>query len=103
MLVPRITLAKTWQPGGPGREWSCITLSEWPLVACPIQRLTPTVRDRRAKYRQSLSVLEHVKKTHPHLVTKTSIMLGLGEEDDEVLQTMKGVAVRGGRGLCVHQ
>jgi lipoic acid synthetase len=37
-------------------------------------------------------VLEHVKKSFPHLVTKTSLMLGLGEEDDEVLQTLKGAA-----------
>jgi len=54
-----------------------------------IERLTPFVRDPRAKYRQSLKVLEHVKKVHPNLVTKTSIMLGLGEKDEEVEQTMK--------------
>ena len=44
-----------------------------------IERLTPFVRDPRAKYRQSLKVLEHVKKVQPDLVTKTSIMLGLGK------------------------
>jgi len=54
-----------------------------------IERLTPFVRDPRAKYRQSLKVLEHVKKVQPDLVTKTSIMLGLGEKDEEVEQTMQ--------------
>lgn len=54
-----------------------------------IERLSPFVRDPRAKYRQSLAVLEHVKKVQPELVTKTSIMLGLGEKDEEVEQTMQ--------------
>lgn len=47
------------------------------------------VRDPRAGYRQSLSTLEHAKKAQPGLYTKTSIMLGLGETKEEVLQTMK--------------
>jgi len=53
-----------------------------------VERLTPFVRDPRAKYRQTLSVLAHVKQFKPSMVTKTSIMLGLGETDDEVRQTM---------------
>ena len=47
------------------------------------------VRDPRAGYRQSLSTLAHAKKAQPGLYTKTSIMLGLGETKEEVLQTMK--------------
>ncbi|XP_071514375.1 lipoyl synthase, mitochondrial [Panulirus ornatus] len=54
-----------------------------------VEALTPRVRDPRAKYRQSLEVLEHAKLVKSDLVTKSSIMLGLGETDDEVLQTMK--------------
>ncbi|OBA27160.1 Lipoyl synthase [Hanseniaspora valbyensis NRRL Y-1626] len=54
-----------------------------------VEALTPFVRDRRATYRQSLSVLEHAKKTVPSLITKTSLMLGLGETDEQVLQTLK--------------
>ena len=46
-----------------------------------IERLTPFVRDPRAKYRQTLKVLERVKQMHPDLVTKTSIMLGLGKKN----------------------
>lgn len=55
-----------------------------------VERLQPFVRDARAGYRQSLSALEHAKKVQPNkLYTKTSIMLGLGETDEEVIQTMK--------------
>lgn len=53
-----------------------------------VERLTPFVRDRRAKYRQSLDVLEHVKKVGDSL-TKTSLMLGLGETDEEIMQTLE--------------
>ena len=48
------------------------------------------VRDPRANYEQSLSVLEHAKKHKPNMITKTSIMLGLGEKDEQVLNVMKG-------------
>merc|ERR1711956_159074 len=60
-----------------------------------IERLSPFVRDPRAKYRQSLAVLKHVKKVQPELVTKTSIMLGLGEKDEEVEQTMQDLRAVG--------
>ncbi|KOG96688.1 lipoate synthase [Saccharomyces eubayanus] len=54
-----------------------------------VEALTPHVRDRRATYRQSLSVLERAKMTVPTLLTKTSIMLGLGETDEQIIQTMR--------------
>jgi len=54
-----------------------------------VERLTPTVRDRRAGYRQSLAVLDYVKRTFPHIHTKSSIMLGLGEQEDELLQAFR--------------
>ena len=54
-----------------------------------VERLTPTVRDRRAKYRQSLRVLEYLKQRPEKLYTKTSIMIGLGETDEEVEQTFR--------------
>lgn len=54
-----------------------------------VEKLTPYVRDRRAEYRQSLEVLKTIKEINPHLITKSSIMLGLGETDAEVEQTMK--------------
>jgi lipoic acid synthetase len=51
-------------------------------------RLTPRVRDPRAGYWQSLSVLRNVKKLKPGIFTKSSIMVGLGETEEEVEQTM---------------
>ena len=49
-----------------------------------VERLTPFVRDPRAKYRQTLKVLERAKKARGGtMVTKTSIMLGLGEENQD--------------------
>lgn len=54
-----------------------------------VERLTPKVRDPRAKYRQTLRVLEMVKERDATRYTKSSIMLGLGETDTEVLQTLK--------------
>lgn len=53
-----------------------------------VERLTSRVRDPRAKYQQSLQVLEFVKKRDPTRFTKSSIMLGLGETDSEVRQTL---------------
>ena len=53
-----------------------------------VRRLTPRVRDKRAKYDQSLRTLEHAKKRAPERFTKTSLMLGLGETDEEIEQAM---------------
>lgn len=53
-----------------------------------VRRLTHPVRDPRASYEQTLSVLEHAKRHRPGVLTKTSLMLGLGETDNEVLECM---------------
>lgn len=53
-----------------------------------VERLQKSVRDPRANYQQSLKVLTMVKERNPKTYTKTSIMLGLGETDAEVLQTL---------------
>lgn len=52
-----------------------------------VERLQ-SIRDKRANYKQSLHVLDYVKKTST-IITKSSIMLGLGETKDEVIQSMK--------------
>lgn len=54
-----------------------------------VEALTPYVRDRRATFQQSLQVLKHAKISNPKVVTKTSIMLGFGETDDQVEDTLK--------------
>ncbi len=49
-----------------------------------VRRLTPTVRDKRATYDQSLKILVHAKSRAPERFTKTSIMIGLGETEEEI-------------------
>jgi lipoic acid synthetase len=55
-----------------------------------VEALTPMVRDRRAKFQQSLDVLQAAKKATPGLITKTSIMLGLGETEEQLWHVLKG-------------
>ena len=52
-----------------------------------VERLTPVVRSR-AKYRISLQVLRRAKELSPEVVTKSGVMLGLGEKETELFQTM---------------
>ena len=53
-----------------------------------VLRLTPRVRDHRCSYVRSLTVLRTAKDLRPGIVTKSSLMLGLGESDREVEQAM---------------
>jgi lipoic acid synthetase len=53
-----------------------------------VERLTAHVRDARADYRQSLRVLEAAKQRRPEILTKSSLMLGLGESAAEIRQAM---------------
>jgi lipoyl synthase len=53
-----------------------------------VRRLTHPVRDPRAGYGQTLSVLGHAKRHRPQVLTKTSLMLGLGETDQEIADCM---------------
>jgi lipoyl synthase len=53
-----------------------------------VARLQATVRDRRATYAQSLSILAHAKQSGKVRYTKTSLMLGLGETEAEIAQAM---------------
>lgn len=53
-----------------------------------VKRLTHPVRDPRASYEQTLAVLAHAKQYRPDVLTKTSLMLGLGESEQEILACM---------------
>lgn len=69
-----------------------------------VERITPRVRDRRATYRQSLQTLEHVTKfTDGKMLTKSSIMLGLGEEEAEVRQTLRDLRTAGVSAVTLGQ
>ena len=60
-----------------------------------VARLTPTVRDRRASYRQSLDVLRTSRAISPRIPTKSSLMLGLGETDKEIRATLRDLRSAG--------
>ncbi|MBV8074693.1 MAG: lipoyl synthase [Candidatus Eremiobacteraeota bacterium] len=60
-----------------------------------VARLQRTVRDRRATYEQSLSILRRAHASGKVTYTKTSIMLGLGETEDEIAQTMDDARAAG--------
>jgi lipoic acid synthetase len=60
-----------------------------------VERLTRRVRDPRAGYQLTLDVLGHAKRTRPELLTKSSLMVGLGETVDEVGQAMRDLRGQG--------
>src|SRR5688572_16575625 len=60
-----------------------------------VRRLTHPVRDPRAGYEQTLAVLEHAKRHKSAVLTKTSLMLGLGETEDEIFETMRDLRAIG--------
>ena len=60
-----------------------------------VRRLTPKVRDPRAGYEQTLKVLAHAKKVRPDILTKSSLMLGLGETEEEILEAMRDLRAAG--------
>jgi lipoyl synthase len=53
-----------------------------------VRRFTHPVRDPRAGYEQTLAVLAHAKRHRPGVLTKSSLMLGLGETDEEIEATL---------------
>ncbi len=66
-----------------------------------VRRLSPTVRDGRAGYDQSLRVLEFIAKGN--FITKSSIMVGLGETKDEIITTLKDLKAVGVKIVTIGQ
>jgi len=60
-----------------------------------VRRLTHDVRDRRAGYDQTLSLLAYAKKSRPDVLVKTSLMLGLGETEGEIYETLSDLRAQG--------
>jgi lipoic acid synthetase len=67
-----------------------------------VERLTPLVRSR-AKYRRSLEVLAKAKQMAPSVVTKSGLMLGLGETEEELFQAMDDLRASGVQVLTLGQ
>ncbi len=68
-----------------------------------VRRLTPVVRDAKAGYDQTLAVLALARREFPRVVTKSSIMVGLGETDAELVETMKDLRAAGVEILTLGQ
>jgi len=60
-----------------------------------VKRLQRTIRDARCSYETSLGVLRRVKERDPSRITKSSIMVGIGEHDEEVLETLADLRAAG--------
>ena len=60
-----------------------------------VNRLTHQVRDHRAGYEQTLEVLAYAKTYSPKTISKTSLMLGLGESEDELLESFNDIRSAG--------
>lgn len=60
-----------------------------------VRRLTPIVRNRRASYDMSLRVLKIIKELDGNICTKSSLMLGLGESEQEIVETMLDMRLAG--------
>ncbi|MGD0676025.1 MAG: lipoyl synthase [Polyangiaceae bacterium] len=60
-----------------------------------VERLQRVVRDVRCSYEQSLAVLARAKQRSPRTMTKSSIMVGIGERDAEVVETMRDLRAAG--------
>jgi len=60
-----------------------------------VERLTHRVRDARAGYVQTLTVLAHAKRYRPDVLTKSSLMLGLGETEDEIVAALDDLRAAG--------
>ena len=68
-----------------------------------VERLTHPVRDPRAGYRQTLDLLARVKRMAPGTFTKSSLMLGLGERDDEVRAALRDLRAAGAEFVTLGQ
>ncbi|MBM4015423.1 MAG: lipoyl synthase [Planctomycetes bacterium] len=68
-----------------------------------VRRLTPSVRDPRATYDQSLQVLRRLKELRPEALTKSSIMVGHGESEAELVETFRDLRAVGVELLTLGQ
>ena len=56
-----------------------------------VERLTHNVRDRRASFKRSVRILQASKECRPELMTKSSLMVGLGETEQDITDAMKAL------------
>ena len=98
---PSAKVVRTWT-NSPAALISGMELTLSQAGSALAERLTPMVRSR-AKYRLSLEVLRRFKEMAPEIVTKSGIMLGLGETEPEIFQTMDDLREAGVQVLTMGQ
>lgn len=84
--------------GGRRRDIAAMVAAEPDVFAHNIEvprRLTPFIRDQRCDYDLSLGVLRQAKELAPSRFVKSSIMVGMGETDEEVIETMRDLRQAG--------
>ncbi len=86
-------------PDFSGKEYLRKVADAYPFVIGhnveTVERLTEYIRDRRCGYKKSLKVLRQVKELDRSIYTKSGFMLGLGEDKEEIIQTLKDLKVVG--------
>lgn len=68
-----------------------------------VRRLQKDVRDVRASYETSLKVLRHVAKTYPCIITKSALMVGMGESEGEVIEALEDLRKAGVKAVAIGQ
>ncbi len=68
-----------------------------------VRRLTSFVRDKRAGYEKSLGILRKIKEISHGMITKSGIIIGLGEEEEEIIETMKDIKKAGCEIITIGQ
>lgn len=68
-----------------------------------VERLTPNIRDRKASFKTSIWILEKAKQLRPDLITKSSLMVGLGETEEDLILSLKALRAAGVELLTIGQ
>lgn len=68
-----------------------------------VERLTKTVRDKRAGYKKSLEVLRKIKEINDKIITKSGIMIGFGETKEDIIKTMEDIKKAGCEIITIGQ
>lgn len=89
------------------REAIKTVLEAEPEVFChnieTVERLYPTVRDRRFSYLAALNTLTTARALSPRTIIKSALMLGLGETEDDVRATLRDLLSAGCESVCIGQ
>jgi lipoic acid synthetase len=92
--------------GGAAHFARCVALLRERVPGIRVEVLTPDFRgrvERALDYRGSLMLLRRVKEANASVVTKSGLMVGLGESDDELLETMRDIRAHGVDVLTIGQ